>query len=577
VPSTIHVVGSMMIDRVSRVRSLPRAGETVAALASGVFAGGKGANQAAAAARCGARVRMLGRTGRDGAFIVDALRDAGVATGEISTADPVAGSATVLVAESGENAIVIAPEANTRIVLAEIEAFLQRAAQGDIVLFQNECSCLHEGIAHAASRALRVWLNAAPADARLGALKLEKLTGLVVNETEAEALTGEREPARALEALAARMPAATVIVTLGANGAIAALGRARYAHRGFTVDAVDTVGCGDAFVGAYLAAIAEGRDIAQALARANAAGALAAMREGAMPSLPSRDEVEVAAALPERTRLKERPRAAAAAGLRVPTACVRCGYDLTGKAVGQKCSECGHTVELVGAVPPPPFTRAFVERIRRGAQLTRLGALVILLVPIVFLAGAIVSRSIRGFIGAEFVGWTLLVFVPLMAFQLVSQAVGTARIAVPSLPLRTRRMILIAGAVRAIGFLLTGAMVLNARFDWVDLPDGRWMTVIFLGIVPAAVIASDIVLVWMLRSVVAALNAHVAQRHRVAASIARAAIFAVPVIALFPFTGWYFAPTLWAMCVAICHKEVVESARAALRRMEAGPRSAGSA
>ena len=92
----------MMIDRVSRVRALPRAGETVAALASGVFAGGKGANQAAAAARCGARVRMLGRTGREGAFIVDALRDAGVATGEISTADPVAGSATVLVAESGE-------------------------------------------------------------------------------------------------------------------------------------------------------------------------------------------------------------------------------------------------------------------------------------------------------------------------------------------------------------------------------------------------------------------------------------------------------------------------------------------
>jgi hypothetical protein len=119
--------------------------------------------------------------------------------------------------------------------------------------------------------------------------------------------------------------------------------------------------------------------------------------------------------------------------------------------------------------------------------------------------------------------------------------------------------------------------VLNAGFDWVDLPDGRWMTAIFLGIIPAAVIASDIVLVWMLRSVVAALNAHTAWRYRVAASIARVAIFAVPVIAVFPFTGWYFAPTLWAMCVAICHKEVVESARAALRRMEAGPRSAGSA
>jgi len=109
---------------------------------------------------------------------------------------------------------------------------------------------------------------------------------LIHDESEAEALTGEVDPRRALEALAKRMPGGTVIVTLGADGAIAALGAAHYAHRGFVVDAVDTVGCGDAFVGVYLAAIAEGRDIAQALARGNAAGALAAMRAGALRSLP---------------------------------------------------------------------------------------------------------------------------------------------------------------------------------------------------------------------------------------------------------------------------------------------------
>ena len=126
-----------MVDRVSRVRALPRAGETVAAHTNAVCAGGKGANQAAAAAKCGACVRMLGRTGRDGAFIVDALREAGVATDEISTADAISGTATVLVADTGENAIVIAPESNARIHLADIEAFLARTAQGDIVLFQN--------------------------------------------------------------------------------------------------------------------------------------------------------------------------------------------------------------------------------------------------------------------------------------------------------------------------------------------------------------------------------------------------------------------------------------------------------
>ncbi|MCE2885030.1 MAG: PfkB family carbohydrate kinase [Planctomycetaceae bacterium] len=339
---TIHVVGSMMIDRVVHVRAIPRPGETIAALSAQTFAGGKGANQAAAAAKCGARVRMHGRTGEDGAFIRDALEVAGVRVRDVATNDKVSGSATVMVAADGENAIVIAPESNLRITKQGVERFLQRAKQGEIVLFQNECALLHEGIALAASRALRVWLNAAPADERLRALRLEKLAGLIVNETEAETITGERDPRRALEALAKRMPGGTAIITLGAQGAIAALGSARYAHRGYVVDAVDTVGCGDAFVGAYLAAIVDGRDIAQALARGNAAGALAAMRAGAMRSLPTKAEIDVASALPEGTRLKPRP-PAEDEGV-VPPRCTRCDYDLHGKGEGEACPECGHIV-----------------------------------------------------------------------------------------------------------------------------------------------------------------------------------------------------------------------------------------
>lgn len=329
-----------MIDRVVRVRALPRAGETTAAISSSTFAGGKGANQAAAAAKCGARVRMLGRGGAESRFIVEALRDAGVKTWSISLEDPTAGAATVMVADGGENAIVIASEANTRITLADIEKFLKRAQEGDIVLFQNECACLHEGIAAAAARGLRVWLNAAPADASLRAVRYEKLSGLVVNETEAEALTGERDPARALDILAAWMPGGTVLLTLGPKGAIAAEGKARFAHRGFAVDAVDTVGCGDAFVGGYLSAIAEGRDAAQALARGNAAGALAAMLEGAMPSLPSRDEVLAAERLPAGTTLG--PRASGLGGK--PARCESCEYDISANKVGEACPECGVTI-----------------------------------------------------------------------------------------------------------------------------------------------------------------------------------------------------------------------------------------
>ncbi|MFM7051036.1 MAG: PfkB family carbohydrate kinase, partial [Planctomycetota bacterium] len=233
--SVVHVVGSMMIDRVARVREIPRPGETVAAVSTATFAGGKGANQAAAAARCGARVRMLGRTGADGAFIRDALREAGVDVRAVRADDPRSGAATVVVAESGENAIVIAPESNRRIAPGDIERFLARAREGEIVLFQNECSALEEGIVLAGVRGMRVWLNAAPSDARLAALRYEKLAGLIVNETEAEALTGEGDPRRALEALAARMPGGMVVVTLGAQGAIAWSGGRGHAHRGFVV------------------------------------------------------------------------------------------------------------------------------------------------------------------------------------------------------------------------------------------------------------------------------------------------------------------------------------------------------
>lgn len=334
-----------MIDRVVRIRAIPRPGETVAALSSATFAGGKGANQAAAAAKCGARVRMLGRTARDGAFIREALAKAGVHVRDIATDDTVAGTATVMVAESGENAIVIAPESNLRITSEEIERFLSRAKQGEIVLFQNECALLSEGIAMAAARALRVWLNAAPADETLRAIRFEKLAGLIVNETEAEVLTGKADPHRALELLAKRMPGGAVIVTLGAAGAITAIGSARYAHGGFAVDAVDTVGCGDAFVGVFLATISEGRDIAQALAHGNAAGALAAMRAGAMRSLPTREEIEVVAILPEKTRLKPRPPAEDEGAL--PAQCFGCGYQLLGRVEGDACPECGRIVRRV--------------------------------------------------------------------------------------------------------------------------------------------------------------------------------------------------------------------------------------
>ena len=281
-----------MVDRVVRVASLPRPGQTVVARGTQVLPGGKGANQAAAAALAGARVRMCGRTGPEGAIVVDALAARGVDVSAIRTDDAAAGNAVVLVEDGGQNAIVIAPESNARLELGDVRAFLAAARPGEALLLQNECAHLEAAVELAARAGLRAWLNAAPADAALAELGIETLAGLIVNESEAEAMSGHADPRRALGELASRVPNGTVVITLGAGGAIAWERGRLLEFRAHRVNAVDTVGCGDAFVGAMLAALVEGQPVERAIRSGNAAGALAATKPGAMPSLPTRAEIE---------------------------------------------------------------------------------------------------------------------------------------------------------------------------------------------------------------------------------------------------------------------------------------------
>lgn len=435
-----------MIDRVARVARIPRAGETVAASSTQTHAGGKGANQAVAAAMDGARVRMLGRTGVEGQFIKDAMRSVGVDVSAISTTDVVSGSATVIVAATGENAIVIASEANSRIAFSDVEQFLAAAVAGESVLLQNECALLAETIALAGSKSLRVWLNAAPADVSLRALHLGTLAGLIVNETEAEALTGVADPRDALEVLASLVPSGIVIITLGAQGAIAASGSARDVHRGFVVEAVDTVGCGDAFVGVFLASLAAGSDITHALARANAAGALCAMECGAIAAMATRAEIDAVCVLAEGARVAARQRARRrmeAAAQR--DTCAACGYNIQGKPIGERCSECG--TRILPSAPRKPWVEArSLARVARGALVTQLATIPVLLVLIIHGVDAAFSSSMLG-------GWSALSIMPrvlmvTLALQVVGEAIGTALLTVATLHPMQQRVLRIAMIVR---------------------------------------------------------------------------------------------------------------------------------
>jgi len=261
----IAVVGSINLDLVARCERLPRPGETVTGATFARYPGGKGANQAVAAARLGADVRMVGCVGRD-AFAADALaglHEAGVELDVREVEEPT-GVALILVAADGENQIAVAPGANTLVGGFDVSG-------ADAVLCQLEIP--DSAVAEAARQARFLCLNAAPA--RPLAVEPDLL---VVNRYELEAL-GER---RGLVAL-----------TLGAEGAVL-LENGREVERATPppVTAVDGTAAGDAFTACLLVSHLQGRPWDEALRRACAAGAIAASRAGAQPSLPTSAEVD---------------------------------------------------------------------------------------------------------------------------------------------------------------------------------------------------------------------------------------------------------------------------------------------
>jgi ribokinase len=271
---SLTVVGSINLDLVARAERLPRAGETITAATFERIPGGKGANQAVAAARLGADVRFVGCTGGD-PFAREAVREldeAGVdlARLKIAEAEPT-GVALVLVDAAGETEIVVAPGANAWLRPEDVDV---RA--GDAVLCQLEIPL--DTVAAAAEAAGGFFfLNAAPAR-ELPADLVRRAHLVVVNRHELETLP-ERD--------------GYVALTLGSEGAVLLEGGEEVARaRPPRVDAVDGTAAGDAFTACLVVSLLEGRDRAEALARACGAGALAASRPGAQPSLPTAGEVD---------------------------------------------------------------------------------------------------------------------------------------------------------------------------------------------------------------------------------------------------------------------------------------------
>ena len=293
----VFVVGSINQDFVLKVERRPEPGETVTGAELALFPGGKGGNQAIAAARLGADVALLGRVGEDpfGRELVVNLRDNGVDTSRVeAVTDVPTGSAFITVTPDGENAIVVSPGANRRFGPAEVRAASEDLRKARLLLAQLEVEveAVEMAAYTVAGNGGRVLLNLAPPREVSGDL-LRLSDPLVVNEHEAAFLLGEdaQTPEESAGKLLDLGPPSAV-VTLGGAGAILATEDSSRHFPAPEVQVVDTTGAGDAFVGALAAKLAEGTLLEEAVPYAVLAGAVAVMREGAQGSLPAPEDVE---------------------------------------------------------------------------------------------------------------------------------------------------------------------------------------------------------------------------------------------------------------------------------------------
>lgn len=290
----ILVVGSINMDLVVRVPHPPVPGETVLGGDFNTFPGGKGANQAVAAARMGGDVTMVGRVGNDdfGNTLIQGLLENQVKTTRVTKdASAPSGIAMIAVADDGENLIVVASGANMNVSVEDLTKARELMREADLLLLQLETpvKVVSAAVEMAKAYDLPVVLNPAPAQPLEKSL-LAKIDVITPNENELAVLSGETDQEAGIKKLL-DWGVKNLVITLGAKGARVVTGGVDQVLPAFKVNAVDTTAAGDAFNGALAVALAEGKTLLEAVSDGMAAGALAATKHGAQPSLPTREAV----------------------------------------------------------------------------------------------------------------------------------------------------------------------------------------------------------------------------------------------------------------------------------------------
>ena len=288
----IFNLGSINVDHVYQVPHFVRPGETLASTAYQRILGGKGANQSIALARAGASVCHIGALSHADQDFYQQLIDYGVNLDHVEQTDTASGHAIIQVDASAENAIVLFGGANQCIQDTAIDKALQSAAEGDWLLTQNETNAVAITLQKAKQQGLKTAYNPAPICGIEADIDPAWVDLLVVNQTEAAAISGIQDTEQQVAYFAERWKHAEVVLTLGSEGAILICHKGVLQVSSFEVDAVDTTAAGDTFIGFYLAARSRNEDQQDAMLQACASAALAVQREGASTSIPTLDDVD---------------------------------------------------------------------------------------------------------------------------------------------------------------------------------------------------------------------------------------------------------------------------------------------
>ena len=290
----IITLGSLNLDFTYQLPKPLEVGETLSSLSYRCGAGGKGANQSIAAARAGAEVYHAGRIGHDGALLRRTLADSGVKLDFLEEVETPTGHAVVLINDAGDNSIVLYGGANRTIDETFIDRVTSAANPGDILLLQNEVTCISHAMEAGRKAGMRVAFNFAPFDPKLAPeLPLSLCDFLFLNRIEEGGIAGKSDVEEILETLSRRFPETELVLTLGPEGAVALTPAGERFHADSPrVEVVETTAAGDTFIGYYLAAVLDGFDTGRALERACRAAALCCSRAGAAESIPTRAELD---------------------------------------------------------------------------------------------------------------------------------------------------------------------------------------------------------------------------------------------------------------------------------------------